>query len=72
MYALTEINPNLSTFTYNFQKNCSDLDVSEWYNFLKLKPLPELEIILQALLHSNYNYLNNDPLHFAIAARCKI
>lgn len=72
MYAIKEINQNLSTFDYNFQKICSDLDISKWYNLLQLKPLHELENILQALLHSNYDYLNSDPLHSAIVLDLKM
>lgn len=71
MYAIKEINPNLPTFDYNFQKICSNLDMGKWYNVLKLKPLPELEIIFQALLHSNYQYLNSDPLHSTIVLDLK-
>lgn len=72
IYAIMEINPNLPTFDYNFQKICNDLDISKWYNLLKLKPLPELEIILQALLHANYDYLNSDPIHSAIVLDLKM
>lgn len=71
MYAIKEINPNLPAFDYNFQKICRNLDVSKWYNILKLKPLPELEMILQALLESNFNYLNSDPIHSAIVLDLK-
>lgn len=71
MYAIKEISPNIPTFDYNFQKICNNLDMSKWYNFLKLKPYPELENILQALLHSNYDYLNSDPLHSAIVLDLK-
>lgn len=71
MYAIKQINPNLPTFDYNFQKFFSNLDISKWYNILKLKPVSELEIIFQALLHSNYQYLNSDPLHSAIVLDLK-
>lgn len=72
MYAIKEINPNSPEFDYNFQKICSDLDVSKWYNLLKLKPVPELEMILQALLHSNYHYLNSNPIHSTIVLDIKM
>lgn len=71
IYAIKEINPNFSIFDYNFQKICSNLDMSQWYNLLKVKSLPELEIILQALLQSNYNFLNSDPLHSEIVLDLK-
>lgn len=71
MYAIKEINPKFTIFDYNFQNICSKLDMSQWYNLLKLKPLPELEIILQALLQSNCDFLNSDPLHSEIVLDLK-
>lgn len=76
LYALKFNNSNVENmpnFHERFQKVLNSLNVHylRWFQVLKTKTSAQLQTIYLGLVHSNYEFLNSDPLHSYIVLNLK-
>lgn len=76
LYALKSININVENmldFPERFENFFNRLNIHSlrWFNVLASKSLEQLQTIYLGLIHSNYEFLNSDPLHSCIVLDLK-